>query len=139
MSHIVIHDDQHQVTQYARFDNLQDAAAYLEELHNADGPTSAQLFTLEEVKFAVRSYVRVEIGDAAPEPESSPAPAPVAATEPPAVFDDAPAEVAETPVEEIDTVEYVEAAMAPVDAFAPTAEAPEEQPAGEVRRGLFGR
>ena len=37
----------------------------------------------------------------------------------------------------IDTVEYVEAAMAPVDAFAPVPAA--EASSAEPRRGLFGR
>lgn len=147
MSHIVIHEDTNNVTQYAPFDDVQSAAAYLEELHNADGPTNARLFALEEVHFAVRSYVKVEIDDVAP--------APISDVEPSAVFTDAPADtaveaaepVAETPQtseddadEEVDTVEYVEAAMAPVDTYAqvPVTDLDDAAP-GEVRRGLFGR
>ncbi|MDW3220878.1 MAG: hypothetical protein R8F63_19925 [Acidimicrobiales bacterium] len=141
MSHIVIHEDTHNVTQYAPFDDVQSAAAYLEELHNADGPTNARLFALEEVQFAVRSYVKVEIDAAGPISEVDPAP----------VFTDAPAEpvvTAETGEraedddwdDDADTVEYVEAAMAPVDAYAPPpVDDLDEAAPGEVRRGLFGR
>ena len=130
MSHIVIHDDSSNVTHYAEFDDLQAAAAYLEDLVNEDAESNARLFALEPVEFAVKSYVKIEIGaveaasdtDTAAEPDESEA----------AVFTDAPEE---------DTVEYVEAAMAPVDAYvvAPPSEHVDDLGGGDARRGLFGR
>lgn len=137
MSHIVIHDDSDNVTHYAEFDDVQSAATYLEGLVNHDDGANARLFALEPVEFAVKSYVRVEIGCAADEPAPLPT-AEVSAletvVEPPAP---APEPVAEEPAD--DTVEYVEAAMAPVDTFAPTSDRVEPDNGGEARRGLFGR
>jgi hypothetical protein len=156
MSHIVIHDDSTNGAQYAQFDDLQAAAGYLEELHNAETASSPRLYALEEVQFAVKSYVKVEIGEAVPM-EASAIDAPFAETvsletldvdtpeqmlaEAPPVFTD------EMPITDpfavdaagIDTVEYVEAAMAPVDAFAPTPPSAAEPADAEPRRGLFGR
>lgn len=140
MSHIVIHDDDSNVTHYAEFDDLQAAASYLEDLVNQDADSNARLFALEPVEFEVKSYVKVEIGTVTPaEPDvTRPAvePAVVVAVEAEPetdeVFTDAPVD---------DTVEYVEAVMAPVDVYAadPMPERVEEIVAGESRRGLFGR
>jgi len=137
MSHIVIHDDSDNVTHYAEFDDVQSAATYLEGLVNHDDGANARLFALEPVEFAVKSYVRVEIGGAVDEP----APLPTAEVraletviEPQAPT---PEPVAEEPVD--DMVEYVEAAMTPVDTFAPTSDRAEPDNGGEARRGLFGR
>jgi len=146
MSHIVIHDDSSNDTHYAEFDDVQAAASYLERLVNDDSGSNARLFSLEPVEFAVKSYVRVEIGGVADEVvaedtapvENVEATSPELVEEVPVaeVFTDAPAD---------DTVEYVEAAMVPVDAFAPVAPVPELQEmqddvgSGEPRRGLFGR
>lgn len=145
MSHIVIHDDSSNVPHYAEFDDVQAAASYLERLVNDDNGSNARLYALEPVEFAVKSYVRVEIGAAADEDET----APVAESTPQdaaaeALPEASPAAVFTDSVVD-DTVEYVEAAMAPADAFASVAPAPElpemtDEPApGEVRRGLFGR
>jgi len=142
MTHIVIHDDSSNVTHYARFDDVQAAALYLEGLVNEDSKSNARLFALEPVEFAVKSYVRVEIGGAASEAEAVPeiaAPSESSTAEPSA--ETPAAEVfTDTPID--DTVEYVEAAMATDEAFAPLpemSEVPDEPAAGEVRRGLFGR
>ena len=135
MTHIVIHDDSSNVTHYAEFDDVQAAASYLEDLVNRDGGANARLFALEAVEFAVKSYVRVEIGTAAPAPA-------VIADANDDTIDEAPLAPAEvsTDVAGDDTVEYVEAAMAPIDAFAPSAsELNDGLPHGEPRRGLFGR
>lgn len=141
MSHIVIHDDSSNVTHYAEFDDLQDAASYLEDLVNQDGGASARLFALEPVEFAVKSYVRVEIGTADATAHEAPV-APSAASV--AVEASSTEVITDAPVDdavEDDTVEYVEAAMAPPDAFAPTPPMSERDGnvGGEVRRGLFGR
>ncbi len=137
MSHIVIHDDSDNVTHYAEFDDVQSAATYLEGLVNHDDGANARLFALQPVEFAVKSYVRVEIGGAVAEPTPAPAaeaPAPEPVAEP---LTPAPEAVADEPAD--DTVEYVEAAMAPVDTHAPTSDRVESDTSGEVRRGLFGR
>ena len=136
MPHIVIHDDRDGVTQYRQFDDLQASVDHLEMLYNADGVEGPRLYTLHEVKFEVKSYIRIEIGS--PEPEPAPLPATV------------------TPIDAPDPellrgaqdVEYVEAAMAPIETME-TASIPEYAdtvaesvgPTGqsEVRRGLFGR
>jgi hypothetical protein len=130
MTHIVIHDDSSSVTHYAEFDDVQAAASYLEDLVNRDGGANARLFALEPVEFAVKSYVRVEIGTAAPAAEIADA-----IDDP---VDEAPLAPADVAAD--DTVEYVEAAMAPFDAFATSAsELTDGLPGGETRRGLFGR
>ena len=134
MTHIVIHDDSSNVTHYAEFDDVRAAVSYLEDLVNADGGSNARLFALEPVEFAVKSYVRVEIAEPA-------AAAPVEAVDDRIAAEPTPAEVAAVPPED-DTVEYVEAAMAPVDAFAPVTPASEPMEGltgSEPRRGLFGR
>lgn len=130
MSHLVVHDDHNGVTHYAPFDDLRNAAAYLEELHNSGSAVDARLYSLEEVHFEVRSYVKVEIGEPSV-PPAGVADEPVA---PRAVSDDV--------AEDDATVEYVEAAMVPVGSYPPVPEMPEmidEPSSGEVRRGLFGR
>lgn len=154
MSHIVIHDDNANGTQYAQFDDLQAAAGHLEELHNADTASNPRLFALEEVQFAVKSYVKVEIGEVVPmESPAFEAPAtesPVADTLPTETPEQVLAEIPSVFTDEmpatdpfavdgagIDTVEYVEAAMAPVDGFAPAP--PSTAELAEPRRGLFGR
>jgi hypothetical protein len=135
MSHIVIHDDVENITQYREFDDVQAAAGYLEELHNRDGITGARLFELDEVEFAVTSYVKVEIGVSAPV-------SPITAPESVVYTQAAPVESVDEP-DATEAVEYVEAAAA--EAFAPVPAAPvpisAEEPVGdgEVRRGLFGR
>ena len=137
MSHIVIHDDNENITQYRQFDDVQGAVDHLEELHNVDGIIGARLFRLDEVEFALTSYVKVEIGASTP---SSTAPAPEGV-----VYTEA---TATEPVDVGDMTEpvaFVEAATTPVDAFAPVPAASNQESAeesggsGEVRRGLFGR
>lgn len=143
----MIHDDTSTVPHYAEFDDVQAAASYLEDLVTRNGESNARLFALEPVEFAVKSYVRVEIGVSstdAPAAVEDVAVAPTMVAEVPAA-DDAIDEMADVNVDdtvEDDTVEYVEAAMAPVDAFSPVAPMSEhldDLPGSEPRRGLFGR
>ena len=145
MSHIVIHDDNDNITQYRQFDDLQAAAAHLEALHNMGGITGARLFALDEVQFAVRSYVKVEIGAAAPATVAAPA-AELGSTE----EDDTPnADTADEAVEYLvadsgddEDVTFVEASMQSADAgHASGRQDLIDDPivSGEPRRGLFGR
>jgi hypothetical protein len=158
MSHIVIHDDKDNITQYRQFEDVQAAAAYLEALHNHDGITGARLYALDEVAFAVRSYVKVEIGVASPV-----APAVAVESGPFAPNDAVPSEPAsqvdvaghddvagdddvsghdEHGHDEHDPVPYHDSSLASMEAFAPTTGpelVDESIGASEVRRGLFGR
>lgn len=149
MSHIVIHDDGAGVTQYRPFDELEDAVAHIERLHNEAGVTDARLFALHEVPFSVHAYVKVEIGG---EVGSAADPVEVAGS-------DAPADVADDAAWADDAdIEYVDASalvddtdpdyvgMAYVDGSALADEIepgpePDDGPGlvGEPRRGLFGR
>ena len=129
MSHIVIHDDSDGITQYRQFDDVGDAARYLERLHNVEGIHEARLYALHEVEFSIRAYVKVEI-------DSTPAPEPEVAT-----FSE-PAPVAHEPEPIDDGVEYVDASAVelyedPPELGPEPADAP--MPTGEPRRGLFGR
>jgi hypothetical protein len=127
MSHIVIHDDVDDITQYRLFDDIDAAAVYLEELHDREGFSGARLYALEEVEFAVKSYVKVEIGGLAP---IVPITGPADGQTPGGVDDRA---------EMTDDVAFVEAPMNPFDAFAPAPADHEAIGTGEARRGLFGR
>jgi len=142
VSHIVIHDDRDGVTQYRRLDDLQASVDHLEMLHNADGIEGPRLFTLHEVEFEVKSYMKVEIGSSEPEPGLSDTPG----------LSDAPATPIDAPDAELlppaQDVEYVEEAMAPIETMETTsipdyaatvAESVGTASQSDVRRGLFGR
>lgn len=122
--------------------DLNDAAAHVEHLRNAEGVSETKIFKLEEVAFEFRQYFRVELatGDAPPSPTftvpaavEAPAPEPVAevawAPEPAAEVVAEPAPMPDLP--EVPTFEAPEPVLAEVGADA-----------GESngqRRGLFGR
>ncbi|MEQ8841993.1 MAG: hypothetical protein RIB98_13510 [Acidimicrobiales bacterium] len=151
MSHIVIHDDNDDVTHYVEFDDVQEAASYLEELVTDDEGTNARLFALEPVQFAVKSYVRIEIGAAdttsattATAAQVVPARADAAQAADDYTADENPIVDGEVFTDEPDdeVIEYVEASVVPVDPFAPDevgTRRSDESPAGDSRRGLFGR
>ncbi len=145
MTHIVIHDDGDAVTQYRQFDEQGHAVAYLEELRNTSRVDDAKLFTLDEVKFEVKQYFKVEVLDTTPAPIDDSVPAPVVESlQRPEVLPTA------------EDVTYVEAAMQePIEAIATEATDSEMPPppvgfedpieaavpsgASDGRRGLFGR
>lgn len=140
MSHIVIHDDKNGVTQYRRFEGLEEAVEHLEELHNGGDADGARLYRLDEVEFAVKSYIKVEIGGAAPDD--------VATSDETHEVTRVPADEHEImPADDDDEIEYVEAAIGPIEtmespgvpeyAMEPADEAVGSQ--GDSRRGLFGR
>ena len=122
--------------------DLNDAAAHVEHLRNAEGVGETKIFKLEEVAFEFRQYFRVELApdEAPPSPTftvpvaEAPAPAPepveVAwAPEPVAEVAAEPAPLPELP--EVPAFEAPEPVLAEVGADA-----------GESngqRRGLFGR
>lgn len=157
MSHIVIHDDNDNITQYRQFEDVQAAAAYLEALHNHDGITGARLYALDEVAFAVRSYVKVEIGVPAPvapavsmdsgpfAPNDAVSPEPVSHVEvtgPAEGHGEHAGDDEASSHDEHEPVLHPDSSLASMEAFAPTAEpqlVDESIGGSEVRRGLFGR
>lgn len=156
MSHMVIHTPADGTAQYRQFEDLGSAVQFVEEQRNA-GVENASLFELREIPLAVKTYVKVEVADAASTTETTPAvvetPAPAVEAETfpaPTLVEPEPAPIAAS-IAPADDVSYVEAAMAsPIDAFAneapplgdlgfaEPAEVP-PAPANEGRRGLFGR
>jgi hypothetical protein len=58
---------------FDRCDELTDAVAEVEQLRNEQGIEDAQIFRLEEVKFEIKPYFRVEIPGALTEAPSVPA------------------------------------------------------------------
>lgn len=118
-----------------RFDSIDKAVALVERLRN-DGLETARIFRLDEVRFEVKAYYRVEVG-----------PADVPVVE--AVADGAyepPKAQRRHPVTSLDTVPD-EGAERPAARAAATIEGPpvqDPEPAvsnamGGARRGLFGR
>ncbi len=138
MSHIVIHEDPDGTTRYEQFSGVEDAAGYLETLHNDEGVDGARLYELREVEFSVRSYIKVEIGGVETGEEETPADEPTHGGD--AAYPGTPEFAATPEYVSMDDVEYVDATLPPSDG-APSADAAEpiETAGGEPRRGLFGR
>ncbi len=136
VSHIVIHDSADSVTQYRQFDDLGNAVAYVEELRNAAG-VDARLYTLDEVKFEVKQYFRVEVVDG--EHEHS-AVSPQVPDTLPTVEDVALVEASMRQTIDASETDAM-ATFAPLGAGVEFGEPIEEAiPAGgDPRRGLFGR
>lgn len=135
MSHIVIHDDSAGVTQYDRFDDVRDAVAHIEQLHNVDGVGDARLFALHEVPLSVRSYVKVEIGDEASAGDDRTTDR---ADDSWSRSVEVASEVDDDPWDDAG-VEYVDAST--IDAELEVGPEPDDAPGlvSEPRRGLFGR
>ena len=162
MSHMVIFQSPGGSPGYNQFESLEEAVAFVEALRNERNVSSARMFALEEIKFELRPFYKVELQaltTGAPSPAAQP-PAPAAA-QPPAPAA-APAPVAAAPVAPGPAPEPVApAAPAPTEAStfgafsasppADTQAAPVTPPSGEpaadepaaepapARRGLFGR
>ena len=96
MSHMVIFQTPGGSPGYNQFDSVNEAVAFVEKLRNEQGIENARMFALEEIKFDIKTYYRVELqalnsgagapaGQAAPAggeprafsaPQAQPAPAP---------------------------------------------------------------
>lgn len=61
MSHMVIFQTPDGNPGYNQFEELPEAVAFVEDLRNVQGVETARIFALEEVKFAFKSYFRVEV------------------------------------------------------------------------------
>jgi hypothetical protein len=150
---------------YNQFESVEDAVSFVEKIRNEQGIDSIRIFELNEVKFELKPYFKVELqalnpGAAPSRPQPAPAPAPAAAPAggyssaapaPAPVAPSAPApEPASTspfstPAPETPSFDQPApaAAAAPAAPAAPVAPVPPaDQPADEsqpTRRGLFGR
>jgi predicted component of type VI protein secretion system len=138
---------------YNQFESVDEAVSFVEKLRNEQGIENARMFALEEIKFELKPYFKVELqalnpgtSSTAPLP-ASPAATPSAPTTPPSPG--APSTAAPAPSSE--PTSFGTAAPSPLSEPTPTpspepapattpptqAEAPSsEQP---TRRGLFGR
>ena len=147
--HMVIFQNPEGDPGYNQFESIEEAVGFVEKIRNEQGIDSIRIFELEEVKFDLKPYYKVELlalkAGAAPSAPAAPAPAPAPAPAAPAAPTAAPAAPAPEPASPF-------AAPAPQpDApggFAPPsggpvpptppADQPDEE-AQPTRRGLFGR
>ncbi|MEI2640443.1 MAG: hypothetical protein V9F03_15840 [Microthrixaceae bacterium] len=148
--HMVIFENRDGHPGYNQFDSVEAAVSFVEDLRNNQGIDKFQIFELNEVKFELKTYYRVQLqalnagaptrpaqpsapspGTAAAQPKAAPAPAPAAAPAA-APVEDKPAAAAPAPAP------AAEAKPASAGAPVPPADQPQDddQPA---RRGLFGR
>ena len=98
MSYMVLYTGLDSSAAFQRCEELGDAVAEVERLRNEQSIDGARIYRLEEVKFEIRPYFRVELPDetsvaaapslisAAPPPPPPPHPVPVA----PMAYDGAP-------------------------------------------------
>ncbi len=156
VSHIVIHDDPQNVTQYRQFDDLSNAVAYLEDTKNTEGIENAHLFALEEVKFEVKQYFKVEVVedvDATDSVDDVDAVEPSSSLWPPTESPPAPSAPAPEILPTAEDAAFADAlpdspaegsgadSMTLSEGTASESDGPREAmlPGGEPRRGLFGR
>ncbi|MHB1137590.1 MAG: hypothetical protein ACYC2O_01455 [Microthrixaceae bacterium] len=148
---------------YNQFESVEEAVSFVEKIRNDQGIDSIRIFELNEVKFELKPYYKVELqalnaGTAPSRPQPAPAPAPSstfptaapapAAPSTPAAPAPAAAAAPTAPAAE-STSPFANAAPespsfdpAPSQAPAPAPVPPADQPAEEsqpTRRGLFGR
>jgi len=163
VSHMVIFQTPGGSPGYNQFDSVNEAVAFVEKLRNEQGIENARMFALEEIKFDIKTYYRVELqalnsgagapsgqpGAAAGEPQAfsapqqpAPAPAPQAPA-PQAQPAPAPAPMQPAPAPQPQPAPAPAPQAQPAPAPAPQAQpAPAPAPEPEApapRRGLFGR
>ena len=131
MSHMVIFQTPDGSPGYNQFETVEEAVDFVEKLRNDQSIENARMFALEEIKFELKPYFKVELqalnrGPA--EPQAQPAAAPAAGGEGTTTFGSYPPPPAQSPAP---------AYSAPAPPSPPSdAPAGDDQPA---RRGLFGR
>lgn len=157
--HMVIFQNPEGDPGYNQFESIEEAVSFVEKIRNEQGIDSIRIFELEEVKFDLKPYFKVELlALKAGSPTPAAAPAPAAAAPAPAAPAPAPAAAAPAPAAPAPSPEPASPFAAPASAPAP-APAPEgaypppssapaaptppaDQPADDpqpTRRGLFGR
>ncbi len=155
MSHMVIFQAPGGNPGYNQFDSLESAVEFVEQLRNERDVTNARIFALEEVKFEMRPYFKVELqaltsgsGGSSGASSATPSAAPAAAPAQPAPAPAAPSAPAAPeppapsapPAPQPSAPAPPSAAPAPPSSPQPGQDQPDpgdsDQPA---RRGLFGR
>ena len=130
MSHMVIFQTPDGSPGYNQFETVEEAVDFVEKLRNDQSIENARMFALEEIKFELKPYFKVELQalNRGPEPQAQPAAAPAAGAEGTTTFGSYPPPPAQSPAP---------AYSAPAPPSPPSdAPAGDDQPA---RRGLFGR
>lgn len=158
MSHMVIFQAPGGNPGYNQFDSLESAVDFVEQLRNDRDVTNVRIFALEEVKFEMRPYFKVELqalNSGAPAPSASPsasapaAPGPAESETPAASAAPSPPAPEPAPAPPLSAPPSVPSAP-PAPQAAPSAPQeqaqPQEQPGADQggagqppRRGLFGR
>ena len=130
---------------YNQFESLEEAVDFVEQLRNERDITNARMFALEEIKFEVKPYYKVEIAALPSGSEQSSEPAAAATPPPPAApaSNGAPPAPASAPAEEKAPPAAAPTFGSPPDSGGSDSEAG-SSPAGQggdgpARRGLFGR
>ena len=82
--HMVIFQNPSGDPGYNQFESIEDAVSFVEKLRNDQGIDSIRIFELDEVKFDLKPYYKVELqalnaGSSAPSPQPAPAAAAPAA------------------------------------------------------------
>lgn len=155
MSHMVIFQTPDGNPGYNQFESVGEAVAFVETLRNEQGIENARMFALEEIKFDLKPYFKVQLqalnpGAGSPGPSAQPAAPASAPTPAPEQPKPAPAPASAPAAGEPTTFGTFSppAPSAPEAApeasqptAAPTPAPPADQPSGEPapRRGLFGR
>ncbi len=152
VSHIVIYTDSRGDSVHRECNGITEAAAIVEALRNDNGISDARIYSLSEIKYAIRTAYRVEVtdtaapavADAAPAPEGTngaPNTPPVVAAAPPPPAEAAAPEPAAQQGASAFTAFAAEPPPPPPPPAAaePAEEAAPAPPAAPARRGLFGR
>ena len=77
MSYMVLYTGLDGSAAFGRCEELADAVAEIERLRNEQSIDGAQIYRLEEVKFEIKPYFRVELPESLATTPSAPEPAPV--------------------------------------------------------------
>ena len=153
--HMVIFQNPDGDPGYNQFESVEEAVSFVEQIRNGQGIDSIRIFELNEVKFELKPYYKVELqaltaGSTPARPSApiaQPAPAPPARPAAPAPA--APAPAAPAPAAPTPAAPAAERSTSPFAAPAPEPQQfpsaapipPADQPAEDqpTRRGLFGR
>jgi len=156
--HMVIFQNPDGDPGYNQFESVEDAVSFVEKIRNDQGIDSIRIFELNEVKFELKPYYKVELQALNAGAASRPAAAPSApaAPAPQTQFAAAPAAPAAAPAPTPQPTPVPDQSTSPFAAPAPTPapESPSYQPSAPgapvppadqpsddqpTRRGLFGR
>lgn len=144
--HMVIFQNPEGDPGYNQFESIEEAVGFVEKIRNEQGIDSIRIFELEEVKFDLKPYYKVELlalrpggapaPAAPPAPAAAPAPAPVPEA-PSSAPDIEPASPFAPPAPQDAPAAFPPPSGSPLPPT-PPADQPDED-AQPTRRGLFGR